>query len=805
MFRGAIHKLLVCMLPLLLALLLNTLLTNSSHNQFSADAKLPIISTTIDNFMERVISQQQKQEIATNPSWTTAIITSSNSSIVVLSLRRQLNTTRYQQQETTFSLQALNNHTVHMFSFDLESDDATRHDSFLSSVKMALSMHQIKPLKLVEVSNMLCDCILGNPFVDSNQIEFLITTDKDVPKLIRQIRENSKSRYLELSDFNVVILSPYEIQYVWMNDSSSYQVNHDSFSASLIQNLKDDMISCLYEMKYCRMNVSTSGISSCYEKHDYCWLRRAQNFFQVAHSELFVSFTNQILSKFRKTMALVIEYQPFFENATNTVLEDIFLNSTFSHELFLPTINENITLSQRLDYIMQNEMMNSSQYSCHTSICLFEPLLASEYFQFASILCCLIYYIFLFCMCQKNSMKIRLLLPWCGPLLVMIRILSSGEFIYSTCPVLYSMISIITATMATVIYIITILRVLYLRNLYEIISKRNNIGLYKRLASKKFGIFITLLACLFTFLIMLVFIPMFSRIYLTNSLSISRNVITGSIITLAILSAIIYSTVDFIFHRRDIKKKGLIYFLFFDDPFYIRIDLICLITILILLIPFLTPTRISVLSGLFRMLISLAAYMIMGGNTLFIEWVKMLKYRKSTQFTKFDDTKSTTTSKESTTPSTMINSHQHTNSLEYLLKDSNFFEMLKTYSEKEFSLENILLFEQVQELVRTQKLTLSQLSQIEENFLKPYSKYEVNISSTTKKAFHEWHERMKNSQVRDSHEFLLDAKEIETLFNILYDDILNNLNDTFSRLQATEEFMKWEKVVDLQRQQSVER
>ncbi|KAG2393216.1 hypothetical protein C9374_009793 [Naegleria lovaniensis] len=756
------------------------------------------ISATIDTFVERVkISQQQQQWTTPPSSWTTAeaSITSSNSSIVVLSMRNP----SLIQPLSSILREYFNNRTLHMFSFDFESDVVSRA-SFKASVEMALSMHQIKPLKLIEVSNMLCDCILGNPFVDSNQIEFLITTDKDVPKLIRQIRENSKyapSRYLELSDFNIVILSPYEIQYVWTNSSFS-----ESFSKSLIQNLKDDMISCLYEMKYCRMNVSSTGISSCYEKHDYCWLRRAQNFFQVAHSELFVNFINQqILTQTHQPA--IVEYQfKVQEIALASILEDNNLNSTFSHQLLSTNSSDfmNLTLSQRLDYVMQNEMMNSYQYSCHTSICLFEPLLASEYFQFASILCCLIYYIFLFCMCQKNSIKIRLLLPWCGPLLVMIRILSSSEFIYSTCPVLYSMISIITVTMTIVIYIITILRVLYLRNLYEIISKRNNIGLYKRLASKKFGIFITLLACFLTFLIMLVFIPMFSRIYLTNSLSISRNVIAGCIISLAVLSAIIYSIIDFIFHRKDIKKKGLIYFLFFDDPFYIRIDLICLIFILILLIPFLTPTRISVLSGLFRMLISLTAYMIMGGNTLFIEWVKMLKYRKSEIVKKLETVTPAAGSKSTLS---MIKENDH--SLEHLLKDSNLFEMLKTYSEKEFSLENILLFEHIQEFVRTQKLTLSQVSQIEENFLKPYSKYEVNISSTTKKAFHEWHEHVKRNQDMIQENSVMDMKEIETLKHILYSDLLNNLNDTFHRMQATEEFMKWEKVVDLQRKHSITR
>ncbi|KAF0978826.1 hypothetical protein FDP41_001896 [Naegleria fowleri] len=265
------------------------------------EISLPFVidSTTIDTFMKLVIFSQQQQRTTT---MATAAILSSNSSIVMLSLRRRQEQSLSSLKGGTTTLQQLVNNqtTIHMFSFDLESDDTTRQHAFKSSVALALSMHQIKPLKLVEVNNMLCDCILGNPFVDSKQIEFLTTTDRDIPKLIRQIREQKKQpfQYLQWSDFDMSILSPYEIQYI-VSTSSFSNITRLDDSHGVVQSLKEDMISCLTTMKYCTTNNSSP---LCYEKHDFCWLRRLQNFFELSQSEWFVNVTNRILSTVRKSM-----------------------------------------------------------------------------------------------------------------------------------------------------------------------------------------------------------------------------------------------------------------------------------------------------------------------------------------------------------------------------------------------------------------------------------------------------------------------------------------------------------------------
>ena len=217
-----------------------------------------------------------------------------------------------------------------------------------------------------------------------------------------------------------------------------------------------------------------------------------------------------------------------------------------------------------------------------------------------------------------------------------------------------------------------------------------------------------------------------------------------------------------------------------------------MIFLLILLIPFLIPTRVQAVSGLFRMLMGLCSYMIMGGTTMIIELVKDLRYKNAQ-----------TTNKE-------------TSEVEKVLSDPNFFEILKNYAKKELSLENILLYERLEALKQCQHNSLhawSIVDEIEADFMRSYCKYEVNLSSQTRKSFYEWFN--KRQPVTPSSFSLSELPLKETmdthpsnpsqLHDILLPELLQNILDTFSRLQSTQVYQNWEHTVHIQRSQSIAR
>ncbi|EFC40914.1 hypothetical protein NAEGRDRAFT_58957 [Naegleria gruberi] len=665
-----------------------------------------ITSSTLNVFIQKSSTTESLQ------------VFGSNSSIILITF----NQTASQDESSWNVINQIGPTTdVHVYSSLLE-EDTPEKDEFKRSVEHAMLMNGLNIRKLSYVTLMLTDCMIGNPFVDNKQIKFLITTDFDLPIMVRKIRENfALGRLLEMSDFRIQVLAPYEIQY-------STTSNISESTESLYQ---DKIAECLNAMKNCKNNGT---LSTCYWKHDYCWIRQPSSLFQVQQFNLLNSYTN---------MKLVYNSSSISNSISKYSLE-------FSHE------TQNLTLP----FIIYNEILPSFFFSCKSPICLYEPMLPSEPFHYAVAFCCLIFYIGLIFMRNKNTIKVRLLLPWICPLIVTIRILSSGEYLYSTCPIIYSMISIETVSIVVTIYCVTVIRFFYLRNLYDIISKSKRITLLKRLASVRFGIFVTVLASVIVFALLMVFLPMFIKIYLNQTaISVSRNVIIGVIVAIAIILAIIYSIFDIILRRKDIRMKGIMYYLFFDDPYLIRIDLISLIIILLLLIPFVIPTRIQVLSGLFRMLIALSAFMAMGGTTMVLECFKMIRYSKNDESEKLED----------------------------IISDKNLFKILKEYAQKEFSLENILLYENLQQFSH-KKFTRTDLEEIEELFVRNYSKYEVNLPSLTKRKFYEYMKETEKSET-------LDVKLVKDL---IFQEILNNIMDTFSRLQETEEYLKWERIKQFQ-------
>ncbi|EFC45562.1 predicted protein [Naegleria gruberi] len=132
-------------------------------------------------------------------------------------------------------------------------------------------------------------------------------------------------------------------------------------------------------------------------------------------------------------------------------------------------------------------------------------------------------------------------------------------------------------------YGLTIIRLYLLRNMYTLISKSkfSNIRIQKILSGDLIGIVLTgglsfLITCFISLPFYFVFLPQDQ--YLFSSIFIGISVVLGSLLSL--LGVVI----DIITNRKKFSKKGISYYIFFDDPFMIRIELLSLAMITILVV-----------------------------------------------------------------------------------------------------------------------------------------------------------------------------------------------------------------------------
>jgi len=206
----------------------------------------------------------------------------------------------------------------------------------------------------------------------------------------------------------------------------------------------------------------------------------------------------------------------------------------------------------------------------------------------------------------------------------------------------------------------------------------------------------------------------------------------------------------------------------FDDPFYVRIDLISMFALLILgllivvvsVVPAIPANATRSLNTLF----SIATTLICGGNALILEAIKKI----------FFNIKSTPIS------FTLDN---------LLLTNKEFYELFAEYCEKEFSKENLLLWEKLRVAsadFKKEESTVSMefLQELDQEFFSPYSKYEVNVPSSVRKEF----QALIKNHGESSSEELLQIVTVKHLMDIVYRDVLLNMSDTLSRLQKTAQY-----------------
>jgi hypothetical protein len=120
-----------------------------------------------------------------------------------------------------------------------------------------------------------------------------------------------------------------------------------------------------------------------------------------------------------------------------------------------------------------------------------------------------------------------------------------------------------------------------------------------------------------------------------------------------------------------------------------------------------------------------------------------------------------------------------------ILRNEAGFRMVSKYCRVEFSLENILLWKELEEL-RANNLIMSAserraaLEQLDELYIKRNSEREFNCSNTTKKTFYSALESKEPTVV-----------QTEEAFAALYGACMTNIADTFTRLTSTQGYIRF--------------
>ena len=183
--------------------------------------------------------------------------------------------------------------------------------------------------------------------------------------------------------------------------------------------------------------------------------------------------------------------------------------------------------------------------------------------------------------------------------------------------------------------------------------------------------------------------------------------------------------------------------------------------------------------------------MLCGGTATFVESINHIRYRKTKKM--------------------------NFNQLEILLNTNEDLRTLFTqYASNEYSVENIKAFEMIRQFSNDytnmeKNMTLSEMMKFEKEFIVSYPRFELNISSVTKKRFYELLDSVQApslTQLSTEAETSDGSFQVTTqrvgvkvseLMDVIGVDLMLNLNDTFSRLQKTAQYDEWEYIYKLQK------
>jgi len=378
--------------------------------------------------------------------------------------------------------------------------------------------------------------------------------------------------------------------------------------------------------------------------------------------------------------------------------------------------------------------------------------------------------------------------PYFIPLLVMLTSLFFAQYTRNVCPTLTSVILLCLIAAIIGVHGFTVLRFSYLRYLYFLLAKASDreIKVHKVLASVSFGIFGSIMAavlnCLFWIAISVPYI--YTHAYSMEA----NNVINIMYVIQVLVSAAIgmlFSVMDLVVNWKRIKEKGFLHMLTFEDPLHIRLDLLSIAGIFITLVVIIVlnavnPVYGDVAVGFVKLLTFFFVYQLAGCTVIVLEWIRWIRVKMRLVVKTKDQLE--------------VQLERKSSNLEEIMRDETFFELFKSYCEKEFSLENAKLYEALIELENKSMnnngmISKEDFKQLYQTFFQSYSKYEVNVPSKVKK---------------DLEHFLTqDVTPFHHLKESIHIDLFLNLKDTYDRLKDTDEYQRWSLSREIQLKQSV--
>ncbi|EFC45115.1 predicted protein [Naegleria gruberi] len=588
------------------------------------------------------------------------------------------------------------------------------------------------------------ECIYGSVF---EVFDIMIGTNIEFVERIRLNRNHRQfkkksSDYLNPSDFYSIPLFPNNF---WM--LNSLNGFNSQYYESIVQKLAESLA----------LKSSFQNYTSCTDslKHDSIVLERLHGVMNFTSTQL--------------------EWSLKFSNISSSSVPQNFTFLQQAMEVFYQNNQDYLFWNQSK---VQQYLWTSSCFQCSSANCVSERWAWVDTLDITVVCMAVLYYLVLFASGAFRSPVIYRKYPivfFC-PFIVMGMYSSMVNSFNNGCISVGVIFTVYLAALLNVIYICTVVRYYYLRNLYNIIKNSKHPKLFKYLSSELVGFVFTVIFPIPTAFVAT--IPIFIIVQTYNSLIVNttNNVIIVLFCAISCFAGVSFFIYEAIRNRKLIAKFGLGRFLLFEEPYYFRIDLLALglmILLLILLaILFLVlPNSIVAI----RFVIGLTLYMLTGGTSLlmlFIENVRNGNVVKQIS----SETK-----------------HSNAEYIEIIKNNSNkdLVELFRLYSEKSLALENILLMD---ELVgfkrRSENIKIEDLKKVHEMYLTAYSAYEVNVSSIAKSTF--------EKDLRDA-EAIQSLKVRNEVVDQIMKEVEMNLISTFSRFTRTNEFRQWREIYQLQK------
>ncbi|KAL9643363.1 hypothetical protein ABK040_014816 [Willaertia magna] len=685
----------------------------------------------------------------------------------------------------------INNNPIYIFSLkeknitkmnDLIGKKVAVYNYFEDIIELKFQYENISGIESENIDYIDCECINQSfqefdAFIyDLNQYYLLTLT----------CFKNSKRDFYNWNDFNIIDLNiPYELKYSFTTENVN-NISNDFFNLQLIQ--VDNMTNIQHSIT---ANNNNSVIPDPYnaETYNFMLVYSKSNFGIITQEQL--NFLNYLLIKFNNLNSTQIH------NLNNTIPLQILYNKLLptqqhlqwkSQQEFINWINNNFTISfDFIDtkYYQCYSTYTNRHYFCNNHALITNQILYNDIATFITILCVIIYYLALIPMVNKPSIKIRLALPYLAPLFVLIGNIILIVPIMNRCFKISMVFQVTMVALIVGVYGLTLFRVVYLRNIYKIIESfsGNQIKFIKVLTSKGSGIVITII---FTLVYALFWFAVAMIITFTLKYKNSSNLGVTSLFALCVLVNVVLGTIcmiiEIILNVKTIRKEGLRNFLFFDDPFYQRFDLIALVVIFCVVIPIppFAGGDKQYIVAILRTIAYITVLFLSGGTTLIFEYFNSIVNYYHDLFKKSDK-------KENDKESQL-------SELEQNLENSSFYKLLKKYAEKEFSLENILLYDQLMILKTKHKdnslILKEELNNLSKDYIQSYSKYEVNFPSKVKIEFLNVISENRNVTFNQ-------------LYDILKTDLMLNIGDTCKRLEKTSEYRQLMDFLTLQKEHHI--